>query len=135
MARHLGLRLIAERAHADGWGEPVSWLRQAEEYFHTAEIPAVASSCRGLLRQIGATVPQRRTGSDQVPTRFRQLGVTSREFEVCLLLIDRCGNKSIASRLHISPRTVEKHVASLMVKTRQPDREALSKFARTALQG
>ncbi|TWD79933.1 regulatory LuxR family protein [Kribbella amoyensis] len=134
MARHLGLRLVAEPAAADGWGDPIAWLRQAEDWFHHAEVPAVASSCRGLLRQLGATVSQRRTGSDQVPAHLRQLGITSREYEVCLLLVDRIGNKSIASRLHISPRTVEKHVASLMTKTRQPDREALSSFARTVLQ-
>lgn len=134
LAKHLGLRLVAEQAAADGWGDPVTWLRQAEDYFHNADAPAVASSCRGLLRKLGATVSQRRTGSDQVPPHLRQLGITSREYEVCLLLVDRIGNKSIASRLHISPRTVEKHVASLMTKTRQPDREALSSFARTVLQ-
>jgi len=134
MARHLGLRLVAEPAAADGWGEPITWLRQAEDHFHTADVPAVASACRSLLRQLGATVSQRRSGSDQVPAHLRQLGITSREYEVCLLLVDRIGNKSIASRLHISPRTVEKHVASLMTKTRQPDREALSSFARTVLQ-
>lgn len=134
MARHLGLRLIAEPAAADGWGEPVVWLRQAEDYFHNAEVPAVASACRSMLRQLGATVSQRRTGSDQVPAHLRQLGITTREFEVVQLLVDRIGNKSIASRLHISPRTVEKHVASLMTKTQQPDREALSSFARTVLQ-
>jgi len=134
MARHLGLRLIAEPAAADGWGEPVAWLRQAEDYFHNAEVPAVASACRSMLRQLGATVSQRRTGSDQVPAHLRQLGITTREFEVVQLLVDRIGNKSIASRLHISPRTVEKHVASLMTKTQQPDREALSSFARTVLQ-
>lgn len=87
-----------------------------------------------MLRQLGATVSQRRTGSDQVPAHLRQLGITTREFEVVQLLVDRIGNKSIASRLHISPRTVEKHVASLMTKTQQPDREALSSFARTVLQ-
>jgi DNA-binding CsgD family transcriptional regulator len=134
MARNLGLRLIAEPAHADGWGEPVAWLRQAEDYFHNADIPAVASACRSLMRQLGATVSQRRIGSEQVPAYLRQLGVTTREYEVCQLLVDRIGNKSIASRLHISPRTVEKHVASLMTKTQQPDREALSSFARTVLQ-
>ncbi|WP_427888080.1 helix-turn-helix transcriptional regulator [Kribbella sp. GL6] len=134
LAHHLGLRLVAEPAAADGWGEPVAWLRLAEEYFHTAGIAPVASACRGLLRQLGATVSQRRTGSDQVPAYLRQLGVTTREYEVCRLLVDRIGNKSIASRLHISPRTVEKHVASLMTKTQQPDREALSSFARTVLQ-
>ncbi|GAA1603273.1 MULTISPECIES: helix-turn-helix transcriptional regulator [Kribbella] len=134
LAQHLGLRMVAEPAAADGWGDPVAWLRLAEEYFHTAGITAVASACRGLMRQLGATVSQRRTGSEQVPAYLRQLGVTTREYEVCRLLVDRIGNKSIASRLHISPRTVEKHVASLMTKTQQPDREALSSFARSVLQ-
>ncbi|GAA1557059.1 ATP-binding protein [Kribbella lupini] len=134
MARHLGLRLVAEAAWTDGWGTPVEWLRQAENWFHEAEIGPVASACRSQLRQWGETVPQRRSGSEQVPANLRKLGITSREYEVCLLLVDRIGNKSIASRLHISPRTVEKHVASLMTKTRQPDREALSSFARTVLQ-
>ncbi|MEU5693915.1 AAA family ATPase [Actinosynnema sp. NPDC020468] len=129
LARNLGLRLVAEAAVADGWGEPVAWLRTAEEYFHANNHPAVASACRGLLRQVGASVPQRRTGSDQVPRSLRSLGVTVREFEVFRLLAGRLGNKAIATRLHISPRTVEKHVASLITKTAQPDRESLSRFA------
>ncbi|HEX6347244.1 helix-turn-helix transcriptional regulator [Umezawaea sp.] len=129
VARHLGLRLVAEAAHADGWGDPVAWLRGAEEYFHQAQVTPVASACRGLLRQVGATVQQRRTGTDQVPRQLRVLGVTVREFEVFLLLANRMGNKAIAARLHISPRTVEKHVASLISKTSRPDREALSSFA------
>ena len=61
--------------------------------------------------------------------RRRALGVTVREFEVFRLLAGRLGNKAIATRLHISPRTVEKHVASLITKTAQPDRESLSAFA------
>lgn len=129
MARHLGARLVAEAAAADGWGEPVAWLRPAEEHFHQAGLVAVASACRGLLRQVGASVPQRRTGSDQVPGELRALGVTVREFEVFRLLAGRLGNKAIAARLHISPRTVEKHVASLITKTGRPDRESLSSFA------
>ncbi|MGM1064946.1 ATP-binding protein [Saccharothrix sp. Mg75] len=129
LARHLGLRLVAEGAVADGWGEPVSWLRTAEEYFHQAGQAAVASACRGLLRQVGASVPQRRTGTDRVPPVLRAVGVTVREFEVLELLAGRLGNKAIATRLHISPRTVEKHVASLITKTAQPDRESLSSFA------
>jgi DNA-binding CsgD family transcriptional regulator len=125
MAQHLGLRLVAEAALVDGWGMPEVWLRRAEEYFHQANVPAVASACRGLLRQTGASVRQRRTGTDRVPAAVRALGVTVREYEVFELLVDRLGNKAIASRLHISPRTVEKHVASLIIKTGQPDREAL----------
>ncbi|WP_433262812.1 helix-turn-helix transcriptional regulator [Actinosynnema sp. CS-041913] len=129
LARHLGLRLVAEAAATDGWGEPEGWLRGAEEYFHQTGGTAVASACRGLLRQLGASVPQRRTGSDQVPRELRALGVTVREFEVFRLLAGRLGNKAIATRLHISPRTVEKHVASLITKTAQPDRESLSSLA------
>lgn len=127
MARHLGLRLIAPEAGE--WGDPVTWLRAAEEHFHTAGIPAVASACRGLLRQAGVPVQQRRSGTDQVPKQLRGHGVTVREFEVFVLLADRMGNKAIGTRLHISPRTVEKHVASLIAKTGQPDRESLSAYA------
>jgi DNA-binding CsgD family transcriptional regulator/tetratricopeptide (TPR) repeat protein len=127
MAKHLGLRLVA--AEADVWGDPVGWLRTAEEFFHEAGNPAVASACRGLLRQAGAPVQQRRSGTDQVPKQLRGHGVTVREFEVFVLLADRMGNKAIATRLHISPRTVEKHVASLIAKTGQPDRESLSVYA------
>ncbi|MFD4638806.1 AAA family ATPase [Lentzea sp. NPDC058436] len=127
LARHLGLRLVA--GEATSWGDPVAWLRSAEEYFHQRTIPAVASACRGLLRQAGAPVQQRRSGTDQVPRQLRGQGVTVREFEVFVLLADRMGNKAIGTRLHISPRTVEKHVASLIAKTGQPDRESLSAFA------
>jgi DNA-binding NarL/FixJ family response regulator len=48
------------------------------------------------------------------------------------LLAHRLGNQAIATRLFISPRTVEKHVASLMAKTRQPNRVALTIYALTA---
>jgi len=133
MTRHLGLRLVAEAAIADGWGDPEAWLRAAEEYFHQAEVPAVASACRALLRQTGASVRRRRTGNDRVPAALRALGVTVREFEVFQLLVDRVGNKAIAGRLHISPRTVEKHIASLVIKTGQPDRDALHDYAVTTL--
>jgi DNA-binding CsgD family transcriptional regulator len=129
MTRHLGLRLVAEAAITDGWGEPETWLRSAEDYFHQAGVPAVASACRALLRQSGVSVRQRRTGTDRVPPALRALGVTVREYEVFELLVDRIGNKAIAGRLHISPRTVEKHVASLVIKTGQPDRDALHRYA------
>ena len=133
MTRPLGLRLVAEEAYENGWGEPESWLRQAEEHFHRADLPAVASACRALLRRIGASVPQRRTGTERVPAALRSLGVTLREYEVFELLADRQGNRMIAGKLHISHRTVEKHVASLLVKTGEPDREALMALARRSL--
>jgi DNA-binding CsgD family transcriptional regulator len=129
MARHLGLRLVAEAALADGWGDPVPWLRTAEEYFHGAAVPAVASACRDLLRRAGASVPQRRSGSEGVPAGLRRQGLTVREYEVFLLLASRLGNQEIAGCLYISPRTVEKHVASLLAKTGRANRAALYDYA------
>ncbi|OIK27461.1 helix-turn-helix transcriptional regulator [Streptomyces malaysiense] len=129
MARRLGQRLVAPTAMADGWGDPVGWLRDAEEYFHGAGVPAVANSCRDLLRQAGATVRQRRNGTSAVPAPLRRLGLTAREYEVFLLLAPRLGNQEIAERLYISPRTVEKHVAKLLTKTGRPHRSALCDYA------
>jgi DNA-binding CsgD family transcriptional regulator len=129
IARHLGLRLVAEEANRYGWGDAEGWLRRAEEHFHSAGLPAVASACRGLLRQIGASVHQRRTGADRVPAALRALSVTVREYEVFELLAERLNNRAIGTRLHISPRTVEKHVASLIIKTDLPGRAALAEYA------
>ncbi|GAA1973221.1 helix-turn-helix transcriptional regulator [Kitasatospora viridis] len=126
---HLGLRLVAEAALADGWGEPVAWLRTAEEYFHELDVPAVAAACRALLRQAGANVGQRRSGRELIPAELRAQGLTPREYEVLELLPDCPGNQGIARRLFISPRTVEKHVASLLRKTGRPDRAALCRLA------
>ncbi|MEU6236750.1 AAA family ATPase [Kitasatospora sp. NPDC047058] len=129
LAHHLALRLAAEAALTDGWGEPVGWLRAAEEYFHAAEVRPVAAACRSLLRRAGASVAQHRGGRDAVPARLRGCGVTLREYEVFLLLADRPGNQQLARELSISPRTVEKHLASLLAKTGCPDRAALCAFA------
>jgi DNA-binding CsgD family transcriptional regulator len=131
MGRHLGLRLVAECAVTDGWGSPVEWLRAAEDYFHSADIPAVASACRALLRNSGVRVGQRRTGLSEMPSALRSAGLTVREYEVLRLLADRLGNREIANRLHLSPRTVEKHVSSLITKTGLPNRIALSEYAVT----
>ncbi|KOV36866.1 LuxR family transcriptional regulator [Streptomyces sp. XY431] len=129
LAHHLALRLAAEAALADGWGDPVAWLRTAEEYFHQLEVQPVAAACRTLLRRAGASVAQHRGGRDAVPAGLRTCGVTVREYEVLVLLADRPGNQELARKLSISPRTVEKHLASLLAKTGHPDRAALCALA------
>lgn len=129
VAHHLGLRLVAEAAFADGWGEPVVWLRTAEEYFYAAGVQPAAAACRAVLRQAGVSVTQRRGGRDRIPTSLRTNGVTPREYEVFVLLPERPGNQQIAQRLSISPRTVEKHLASLLSKTGRANRTALCEFA------
>ena len=87
------------------WEDPVSWLRESEEYFHRAEVYAVAAACRALLRRAGASVQQRRAGVERVPDPLRAAGVTVREYEVLELLTRRLSNKAIAERLTGSPTT------------------------------
>ncbi len=129
LAHHLALRLTAEAGLTDGWGEPVAWLRTAEEYFHQLEVQPVAVACRTLLRRAGASVAQHRGGRDAVPADLRTRGVTVREYEVLVLLADRPGNQELARKLSISPRTVEKHLANLLAKTGRRDRAALCALA------
>jgi DNA-binding CsgD family transcriptional regulator len=126
VAGHLGLRLVAEAAYRDGWGRPTEWLRIAEVFFHDADAPAVAGAARSLLRRFGAPVPRRRGGVEQMPEALRRFGVTVREVQVLRLLLAGEGNRAIAARLYISHRTVEKHVANLMMKLDQPNRMALA---------
>ncbi len=114
--RQYARRLAAEAALADGWGEPVPWLREAAAYFAARGDDRVAAACRALLRRAGAPVP-RPAGDGDLPGSLRALGVTQREVDVLRLIAQGLGNREIAERMFLSPRTVEKHVASLLSKT------------------
>ena len=57
------------------------------------------------------------------------MGVTARELEVLRLLGEGLSNKDIAARLYLSPRTVERHVASLTAKAGVSRRSELVAFA------
>jgi DNA-binding CsgD family transcriptional regulator len=57
-------------------------------------------------------------------------GVSRREAEVLAALGERLTNLEIASSLHISVRTVESHVSSLLRKLGAGDRRALAALAR-----
>lgn len=126
--RHLGLRLIGEAALDDDWGDPVQWLRAAESYFRRIDVTPVVDACRGLLRRAGVRVLQNRDGAEQIPPDLRLCGVTAREYEILRLVGDRLRNREIAEKLHLSPRTVERHISSLISKTNLPDRNALRDF-------
>ncbi len=115
--RQYARRVAAEAALADGWGEPVAWLREAAAYFAARGDDQVAAACRSLLRRAGAPVPRHRVGDEELPGRLRALGVTEREADVLRLAAQGLGNREIAERMYLSPRTVEKHVASLLAKT------------------
>ncbi|WP_433285069.1 AAA family ATPase [Pseudonocardia sp. CA-142604] len=108
--RHLARRLVAEAALADGWGDPLSWAAEAGEFFDRFDTSAIADACRAL-----AASP--RAGNPPVPVWLRQRGVTPREAEVLDLLgAGLTTTRELASKLVISPRTVEKHVEALCRK-------------------
>ena len=48
------------------------------------------------------------------------------------LIHQRLGNREIAKRLHVSPRTVERYVSNLITKTGLSNRIALSDLASCA---
>ncbi|MFC3895454.1 ATP-binding protein [Lentzea rhizosphaerae] len=135
LPRYLGLRLAGPAALADGWGDPLEWVREAEEYFHRLGVPAVAAACRAVLREAGAPRQRRWRDHDTVPAELRKLGVTVREHEVLRLVVDRYGNAEIAEQLFLSPRTVERHVASLKARTGRTTRADLISYARPLIGG
>ncbi|MEG3857529.1 response regulator transcription factor [Microcoleus sp. herbarium12] len=55
--------------------------------------------------------------------------LTQREQEVLDLLTEGLSNIQIGDRLHLSPRTIEKHVSSLFRKTESNNRAELVRFA------
>ncbi len=114
--RHLSRRLVAEAAVGDGWGRPEEWLREDQVYFSDTGAERVAAACRNLLRHAGVPIP-RRTPGPQVSPALRQRGVTPREMEILTLIATGLTNREIATRLFLSPRTVEKHVEHLLTKT------------------
>jgi DNA-binding CsgD family transcriptional regulator len=124
--RHYGHRLVAEAALADGWGDPVTLVREAQDFFAAAGNPAVASTCRSLLRRAG--VPVRRRGRGvEVPDALKRFGVTAREADVLALVAQGLTNREIAARLFLSPRTVETHVERLLAKTGVANRRELGR--------
>jgi DNA-binding NarL/FixJ family response regulator len=60
---------------------------------------------------------------------FPALKLTEREQEVLTLLAEGLSNVQIGDRLHLSPRTVEKYVSSLLNKTDTSNRAELVRFA------
>ncbi len=128
--RAIALRLAGEAGLGATFGDPLHWLREAEAEFVGRGLNRAAAACRGLLARAGAPVTRRRGPDAGLPPALLRLGVTAREVEVLELVGEQLSNKAIAQRLYLSPRTVEKHVASLLLKTGVGDRAALIRLAR-----
>jgi DNA-binding CsgD family transcriptional regulator/tetratricopeptide (TPR) repeat protein len=126
----VAVRLAAEGAVADGWGDPAGWLIDTERALTARGHEPMASACRSLLRRSGSGPTRSRRRDATVDAGLRRHGVTAREAEVLALVGARMSNREIAERLYLSPRTVEKHVASLLAKTGAGSRSALAAAGR-----
>jgi len=65
----------------------------------------------------------------QTPTSPNAFELTKREQQVLDLLTTGLSNGDIGNKLHLSPRTVEKYVSSLLRKTETSNRAELVRFA------
>ena len=127
---HLASIPVAISGLADGWGDPVAMLRDAERWF-SANRPATAGRwCATLLRSAGVEATTRGRSRNQVPGELERFELTGREYEVLRLLADRPTNRELADRLTISPATVKSHVERLLRKTGRRNRGELAELAR-----
>ena len=69
---------------------------------------------------------------EPAPPSFESYGVTAREAEVLAAVGERLTNAEIASRLYVSPRTVETHIASLLRKFGAVNRRELAEVWKTS---
>jgi len=106
-------RLVAAGpALLQGWGQPRPWLEAAAAVFGRYQLEPLAARCRQLLTRAQ-------------PSRLSRLGITDRQADVLRLVAAGSANKQIAARLHLSPRTVEKHVENLFRITAAQSRTQL----------
>ena len=107
--REIGCPYEEALALADGDGDAM--LRALEIFVGLGARPA-ADLVRARLRESGDTTPRVR----RVSTLRHPAGLTARQAEVLDLLGLGLTNRQIASRLFISPKTAEHHVAAILTK-------------------
>lgn len=84
---------------------------------------------RSRSSSVPTLTPELAPMQSSVPVADVAISFTPREKEVLFLLADGLSNGQIGDRLHLSPRTVEKHVSSLLNKTNTNNRSELLRFA------
>ena len=122
-ARHAPYDLALALMHGDQ-DSRVHALR----IFEDLGADATATRLRHELRDAGLTVPRGPARS----TRRHAAGLTARQAEVLDLLDEGLTNAEIADRLFVSARTVENHVAAILMKLDAPNRRAAVESARSA---
>ena len=114
----------AALALIDDGGEDA--LRDALGRLDALGATATADLVRGRLRRLGVRAAA--TGS-RPTTRRHPLGLTVRQHEVLELLSRGLTNEEIATRLFISPKTVDHHVSAVLAKLGVGNRRQAAKAA------
>ena len=112
----LAMLLATPAARQDAWGEPGEWVSAAQTTFEAHGIRALVERCRHVV-----DVP--------MTSRWSKLGITEREADVLRLVAQGLSNRQIAAQLHVSHRTVEKHVEALLRKSAAQSRTQLVAIA------
>ncbi len=86
-----------------------------------------AALVRGRLADLGVTSVPR---GPIRQTRANPAGLTPRQLDVAYLLADGLTNAEIAERLYLSVRTVDHHVASILLKLEVPNRRRAMSLVR-----
>jgi ATP/maltotriose-dependent transcriptional regulator MalT len=106
------LRMPYERALALADG-PEEALRESLTILEQLGAGPLAAIVRQRLRGLGAHgIPR----GPRASTRENPAGLTSREVQVLTLLVHGHTNTELAHRLHVSAKTVEHHVSSILEK-------------------
>ncbi|MFV1991843.1 MAG: response regulator transcription factor, partial [Acidimicrobiales bacterium] len=100
---------------------------EAIRIFERLGAGATANKVRRSLLDQGVKVPRGKSRS----TRDHAAGLTARQAEVLDLLAEELTNTEIADRLFVSHRTVENHVAAILMKLDVPNRDAAVETARS----
>jgi len=102
-----------EAAMSRALSDDVTALLEAAGGLDMLDARAAAALVRRRLRALGmASIPR----GPRAFARSNPAHLTRREHEVLSLIAERLGNDAIASRLFLSPKTVERHVSAILRK-------------------
>jgi DNA-binding CsgD family transcriptional regulator len=112
------------RALADGDGEAQI---MALKLFERLGARPAAEQTRQQLHAAGVSKLPRLPRRATLDNPF---GLTDRQLDILGLLIDGLSNAQIASRLHISPKTVDHHVSAILARLDVHSRESAADLTR-----
>jgi DNA-binding CsgD family transcriptional regulator/tetratricopeptide (TPR) repeat protein len=141
-ARPFALHIAGDwRAAAQEWerlGCPYEQARALADGDHQAQLAALEIFDRLGARPAADELRERMRaeGVRNIPrgprpaTRDNPYGLTDRQMEILGLLVEDLTNAEIAARLHLSPKTVDRHVSAVLAKLDVHSREEAAKLAR-----